>query len=57
MRQISTVVAPIRVQMAAPVRTFQMISGAAVLQDSQDLTVQLKLMGVSFLPACMETAL
>ena len=56
MRQISTVVAPIRVQMA-PVRTFQMISGAAVLQGSQDSTAQLKLTGVSFLPVCMETAL
>ena len=56
-RQISTVVAPIRVQMVAPVRTFQMISGAAVLQGSQDWTAQLKLTGVSFLPAYMETAL
>ena len=56
-RQISTVVAPIHVQMVAPVRTFQMISGAAVLQGSQDSTAQLKLTGVSFLPACMETAL
>ena len=56
-RQISTVVAPIHVQTVAPVWTYQMISGAAVLQCSQDLTVQLKLKGVSFLPAYMGTAL
>ena len=42
MRQISTGVAPIRVQMVAPVRTFQMISGAAVLQGLQAAIAQLQ---------------
>ena len=49
MRQISTVVAPIHVQMVAPVRTFQMISGAAVLQGSQAVIVQFKFLNLNLL--------